>query len=462
MVSIGTHVYGGNPSLASVIGLLGSPYEDYVAAFSVEPRRSQTQTDGIKYVHISITGSGSRAANTQQQDQYDDRTSERYNPSKNDIPVVPQNGSDPNNPNQTDLEFFKILKVGIKLSDPVLDNILQVHSPMVLGSVGSPVGALAGAILSAAGKLATQSSSLVHEFREGLPYDGILERAIVGEAAFSAVMSMKRRKLEELGVFSEMAKVVRQIAPATKEIAPFIMHTLTAPALRIALDALHNDADGPSANSTVAIFSRTYSAQQATSSNRTLDPDAEAFLRRLSACRVNTGRSEDSSGTVDGILQIGFREAGPVLTTVAYEGLQLLATILPDNASGGEGIPAHHPFIDGLPERAMLGEAALQALMKVPIQRLDESVFEVMAQSMTRIGQVVLQSAHGLIEDIGFAVKGILAIQVKSANGLLEVNRQSTNWRSRRNKGFSYVNLEREVLDYYRGVETKPQSAVGF
>lgn len=361
-----------------------------------------------------------------------------------------------------DDEFFEILKKGIRLSDPVLSNILQVHLPMVLGSVGSPVGALAGAILSGAGKLAKQSSLPVNDFRQGLPYDGILERAILGEAAFSAVISMKRRRLEDIGVLSEMAKVVKQISPATKEIAPFIMHTLTAPALRIALNSLYNNAEGSNAKPTFAISSGTSFAQHI----GTLDSGAETFFRRLSASCAKSGGGQESSR----ILQIGFREAGPILTTDGYEGLQVLATILPDTPSSGVGIPDHHPFIDGLPERAMLGEAALQALMKVPMQHLDESTFENMAQCVARIGQVVIQSAHGLIEDIGFAVKGILAIPLAtsaaipaaSANGYTAESNFFVSSASRRDKGVSYVNLEREVLDYYRGLDTKVQPANGF
>lgn len=566
MFAIGTHVYGGNPSLASVIGILGSPYEDYAAAFSVEPRRFQKQVDGIKYVHISITGSAQQGSTHQQKEftyqqersmnqqegsrnqadgsinqqeesiiqqaesiiqqgesiiqqgesiiqqgesviqqggpmiqqeesisqqeggwtnQQEGSTNQQYglisqqqnqtyghnntNYSDIDYAVAAQIGTNQNNDftrNPPDLEFFEILKAGVKLSDPTLCNILQVHLPIVLGAVGSPVGALAGAILSAAGKLATQSTSLVHAFRQGLPYDGIVERAILGEAAFCAVMSMKTRKLEELGVFSEMAKVVKQIGPATKEIAPFIMHTRTAPALRIALNALHKNTKSSSKKCRVVNSGEISFTQQLKSSSSTLGPGTEAFFKRLSARCVSTYGSKNPSSSVDRILQIGFYEAGPVLTTVAYEGLQLLAEILPDDPSGREGIPGHHPFIDGLPERAMLGEAALQALIKVPMERLDEKTFEVMAQSVARIGQIVIQSAHGLIEDIGFAVKGILAIPVARAYGLVDdeladeglggVCDQSIRAANRRAKGFSYANLEQEMLDYYRGIETKP------
>lgn len=346
-----------------------------------------------------------------------------------------------------DDEFFEILKVGIKLSAPTLSNILEVHSPIVLGSVGSAVGALAGAVLAAAGKLSSFSSSLVHDFRQGLPYDGIVERAILGEAAFSVVMSMKRRRLEE-GIFANMAAVVKQLSPATKRVAPYIMDTLTAPALRIALDALHNRADNSAARYSSASSQGTPFAQSFTPSGTTLDGDAETFVKRLSA------HSVDHDDSIDRIIQIGFREAGPVLTAVASEGLQYLASSLPEFAvSGGNGAASHNPHIDGLPERAMLGEAALQALMKVPKNRLDEGTFDIMAKSVARIGNVVLRSAHGLIEDIGFLTKAIITVPVPSSG---DGAPESQNLASRRDKGISFVNLETEVLDFYRGLETKP------
>lgn len=347
-----------------------------------------------------------------------------------------------------DDEFFEILKVGIKLSAPTLSNILEVHSPIVLGSVGSAVGALAGAVLVAAGKFSSFSSSLVHDFSQGLPYDGIVERAILGEAAFSVVMSMKRRRLEEEGIFANMAAVVKQLSPATKRVAPYIMDTLTAPALRIALDALHNRADNSAARYSSASSQGTPFAQSFTPSGTTLDGDAETFVKRLSA------HSVDHDDSIDRIIQIGFREAGPVLTAVASEGLQYLASSLPEFAvSGGNGAASHNPHIDGLPERAMLGEAALQALMKVPKNRLDEGTFDIMAKSLARIGNVVLRSAHGLIEDIGFLTKAIITVPVPSSG---DGAPESQNLGSRRDKGISFVNLETEVLDFYRGLETKP------
>ena len=516
MVSIGTHVYGGNPSLASVIGLLGSQYQNYIAAFSVEPRKSEIQggpmNSAVIYVRTNtskptqqssatsgqdqVNGSGESQSVSYQRfgNQYDTSGfiqsngvrnynksdsgdyQSKYNiaqavldkPANNQtqMDVIQQdsvsNGYLPRTVSEIDDEFFEILKVGIKLSDPVLSDILHAHQPMVLGSIGSAAGALAGAVLTATGVFAKDTSAAVHEFRQGLPYDGIVERAILGEAAFCVVMSMKRRRLEEEGIFSEMARIVKQIAPATKQIAPYIMDALTGPALRIALDALYNKTTGPEARFGSATSHVTPFAQSFTPSNSTLSSEAETFIKRLSAHCVDHEESENSLSSINRIIQIGFREAGPVLTTVANEGLQYLVSILPVSASGGEGVPSHAPYIDGLPERAMLGEAALQALMKVPKQRLEESAFDIMAQSISKIGSVILRSAHGTIEDVGFVVKAIVTAPSPSAEetSVNETSPPNQATFDRRAKGFSYINLEREVLDYYRGLEKKPMAQI--
>ena len=383
-------------------------------------------------------------------------------------------------------EFFETLKLGIRLSDPVLSDILRVHSPIVLGPIGSPLGALAGAILASAGKLATTLSSPIHDFRQGLPYDGVVERAILGEAAFTVVMSMKRRKLEEVGIFAHMAEVVSNLAPITKKLAPYIMHILTAPALRIALNALRDDPGSSRSGAKVrgsgpeSPFAAPY-----TPSNATLEPETAKFLKRLLAhCVGDDESSKDSLSNMDRIIQIGFREAGPVLTTTAHEGLGYLTTTLPESGIQGPGIPSPKPYIIGLPERAMLGEAALQALIKVPEHQLDERAFAIMAQNIKNNGEIVLRSAHGLIEDVGFSVKALVIVPSISADGIVDNNSSSQTASDgaaqtagdgpaqtagdgpaqtaagRRMKGFSFVNLEQEVLDYFRDNNSKPMPSI--
>ena len=353
-----------------------------------------------------------------------------------------------------DAEFLAILKSGIRLSDPVLDDILEVHSPMVLGpSVGSPIGALAGAILAAAGKITGNASAPVHDFRQGLTYDGVVERAILGEAAICAVKSMKTRRLAEIGVLAEMAKVVKQLAPNTKKIAPFIMHTLTGVALRISLDALSN-------GNTKFSLSDSLTTESSSKIPKTYYTDANAggelFISRLSRACAKIDGIGNAPEDAETIIKIGFHEAGPVLTNVAGSGLQTLSTALPDQAAGGEtGDLAHLPHIEGLPERAMLGEAALQALMTVQPRDLDDSAFDIMARTIAKIGLVVARSSHGLMEDIGFIIKA--AVVAPAATGATNVEEGAT---SKRGKRFSGLNLEREVLDYYHGLETKPMQSI--
>ena len=335
---------------------------------------------------------------------------------------------------------------------------MDIHSPIGLGPlVASPIGALAGAVLASAGKLATNTSAPVQAFSQGLAYDGVVERAILGEAAFNVVLAMKRPRLQEIGVLDEMAKVVKQLAPTTSKLAPYIMHTLTAVALRVSLDALHND---PNAKKSLPGLFPSKSSQLSQISGSSLGPEIEEFISRLLRRCVGQNGLQVSSD-VETIIQIGFREAGPVLTSVTGSGLELLSTALPDSASTGKGGDvAHVPYIEGLPERAMLGEAALQALMKVPSRNLDDNVFDIMATCISKIGTVVRKSSPGLMEDIGFLVKAIVVAPAATAD---EANDGPSASDIRRMKGLSFANLGTEVLevlDYYRGNDSKPMQSI--
>lgn len=516
MVSIGTHAQGGNPGLASAIGYLGNPYENYIATISADPRISgqeNSQTTGsVSYVRVTNTKEKSqkRDDQTSYQNQTIDKgfkridtyhskenvvdnqtqangSSDRTQPNSvrhesqpkssdyrfkgnfTDTQGATNGGQIPQTVSYSDSKFLEILKLGIKLSDPVLSDILDVHSPIVLGPIGSPLGALAGAILASAGKLATTHSAPVYDFRQGLPYDGIVERSILGEAAFTVVMSMKRRKLEEIGVFADMADTVNKMAPVSRQLAPFIMHILTAPALRVALHALHdNPGRSKSRPEVTASGHENRSAQPYTPSARTLEPGVDTFLRRLSAHSNGDDENKNSFYNIDRIIQIGFREAGPVLTTIAHEGLDYLTSILPSSEAQGPGIPFQRPYIVGLPERAMLGEAALQALIRVPKHQLDERVFDIMAQTIDNIGGIVLRLAPGLIEDVGFAVKALVVVPTISADGIVDDNKPaptdaggaSSATKGRHAKGLSFINLEQEFLNYYRDNNLKPMQAI--
>lgn len=386
------------------------------------------------------------------------------------------------------------MKLGIKLSDPVLNDVLQVHSPIVLGPIGSPLGALAGAILASAGKFAATHSAPIHDFRQGLPYDGVLERSILGEAAFTVGMSMKRRKLEELGIFADMAKIMNKMALFTKQIAPFFMHILTAPALRVALHALNDDPGYSRCRpETTESGQESPFGQPYIPSTKPLEPEVDTFLQRLLAHCIDDDESKNSFDNINKIIQVGFREAGPVLTTTAHEGLEYLTPTLPDSGVQGPGIPSRKPYIVCLPERAMLGEAALQALVHVPKHLLPERVFDIMAQTIDNIGGTVLQLAPGLIEDVGFLVKAITIVPSISVEGIINdafvdddvanddvvndsnvnddivdvdlstetlADEKSQSGANRYAKGFSFVNLEQEFLNYYRDNNLKPMPPI--
>lgn len=117
--------------------------------------------------------------------------------------------------------------------------ILKAGQPLALGPVEAPIGALAGITLSLAGKHAESSTECLRGGDRGT--DGTVEKVILGEAALSAVMTMKRVKLEQEGNLQGMAQTVKKLSPIVKQVAPHIMGAVMEPALRIALDTINTN-----------------------------------------------------------------------------------------------------------------------------------------------------------------------------------------------------------------------------
>jgi len=127
------------------------------------------------------------------------------------------------------------LKQGVKISGPLLNGVLSIGLPIVLGPLGGPVGALASVAISAAGKLA-KSHTGAETF--GDLTEGVAERAILAEAAFTAMMKIDKRKLAEEGFFNNIRKVISRVGLVVKNIAPKVLDMVTELILRLALNAL--------------------------------------------------------------------------------------------------------------------------------------------------------------------------------------------------------------------------------
>ncbi|KAK8054389.1 hypothetical protein PG996_013690 [Apiospora saccharicola] len=505
-VSIGVHVYGGSPNSASVIGMYGNPFLDYVAAFDLHAHKvglpGSTSTPGVQYITVptsktpdavkgpvDLTKSSYGVFDPQQGFTREARSStspgpapHHHHPSENggfgfqpsrdahgqrtdhscshhhdhsprhvrqDSSVAWQSrhgngiakvertrggrGSLP--PSAMDEEgFFDFLKQGIKVGGPILNNVLGTALPMALGPLGGPISSLASIAISAAGKLAESGGAESGGFLGPAPVpQGLAERAIMAEAAFQAMMKMDHQTLAEEGFFGDMWNVAKKMAPVVKQVAPKVLQVVGQPALQLALQSLGNVQKSGAEGLTFDAPPRGRQQQQQQLQTRRAPPThhrnlassgPEAFLTRFEAAA-----SAGEEGLFDDIFRVAKKAisvAGPVLSTVAKHGLPLLQGVLAEADFGDE--PQQHDAssssavanMEGLQERAILAEAALQAAMNAPQQVLEEEgFFSFMADAVRTIAPIVAKAAPVVIKAVGPVVDGLLSGPARAESGFV-------------------------------------------
>ena len=112
--------------------------------------------------------------------------------------------------------------------------------PTGLGIVGGPIGALAGFALNAASNLTAESVEAESAMDGSTIHEGSMERAILAEATLSALQSTQLSPGLEESIFSDMKAAVMKALPVVRKAAPHVMGAMMEPALKIALDSLHN------------------------------------------------------------------------------------------------------------------------------------------------------------------------------------------------------------------------------
>ncbi|KAK8119663.1 uncharacterized protein PG998_004289 [Apiospora kogelbergensis] len=488
-VSIGVHVYGGNPNSASVIGMYGNPFLDYVAAFDMHAHKvglpGSTSTPGVQYITVptsktpdavkgpvDLTKSSYGVFDSQQGFTREARSSTspgpapHRHPSENggfqpsrdahgprtdhsgshhhdhsprhvrqDSSVAWQSrhggskiektrgvrGSMP--PSAMDEEgFFDFLKKGIQVGGPILNNVLGTALPMALGPLGGPISSLASIAISAAGKLAESGGTESGGFMGPTPVpQGLAERAIMAEAAFQAMMKMDHQTLAEEGFIGDMWNVAKKMAPVVKQVAPKVLQVVGQPALQLALQSLGNvqksgaegvTFDAPKGRQQLPTrrAPRTHQQHQHHYGRNIASSGPEAFLTRFEAAA-----SAGEEGFFDDIFRVAKKAvsvAGPVLSTVAKHGLPLLQGMLTEADFGDEQQDASSAVanMEGLQERAILAEAALQAAMNAPQHVLEEEgFFSFMADAVRTIAPIVAKAAPVVIKAVGPVVNGLLS-----------------------------------------------------
>ncbi|KAL8729292.1 MAG: hypothetical protein Q9181_005046 [Wetmoreana brouardii] len=441
MDSIGAHVYGGTYNSASVIGRYGNPYDDYLMGFNV-----RLANDGLNIVPVraksdavpnpyyrgneqvttkpGINGANGRRYQGQEHSSVASRSLT--------VPQSPSNrGYRQNDAESFGDDFLNIIKSAVKISAPALGGALKTGLPIALGPLGGPIGALAGMALDAAGKLAESTDA--ESFDPSEARQGTMERAILAEAAFTAIQNMNMHPDEQESIFSDMKEYVMKSMPTIRKVAPHVMGAMMEPALRIAMNSLHNynqnGYGGAEAFEDHSGEPFRLNASYSTRINQRGDRNTEAFIQGLRTAigQKAIGDQESEEGFFD-VITTGCRSAGllqkntKMMNTGAAVGLTALAKVVGDVAPPdwhgestgvGSGAPSALSSTN-LANRALVSEAALQALIKLPPRTLEEEgFFDVIADNLRKIAPVVARVAPIVFKNLTPVVGNL----IKAATG---------------------------------------------
>ena len=268
-------MYGGTFNSASVIGKYGNPYMDYIAAFGLP-----SPNDALNL--IPVTGNRSISApvpsgygssipvsmgtttpaicevckSRKAEIRHASQVQHASRAQHSEGPVVPQTPT--RSQHQRRPTITKLIQDGgipqarnitakSQLTESEEEGFMDVLRtvasalPAGLGLIGAgPIGALAGFALNAASNITAETVAAESAIDGPATHEGSMERAILAEATLSALQSIQLPPGLEESIFSDMKDTVMKALPVIRKAAPRVMGAMMEPALKIALDSLHN------------------------------------------------------------------------------------------------------------------------------------------------------------------------------------------------------------------------------
>jgi hypothetical protein len=422
---------------ASVIGRYGNPYSDYLAAFQLSLPNSGLQLipvtgnaainapvpsgfEGSLPKSMILLPSATAPQPTERRVQ-NPSPDDRHRAKKESINGLFSKHADSlakasHDPAEEGL--LDVLKTVARVGAPILGSAFETGLPLVLGPAGAPIAALAGIALNQAGKLCESAEAESASANGQVAHEGIVERAVLAEAVLTALQSTELSPEVEEGIFSDMKDTVMKALPTVRKVAPKVIGAMMEPALRIALDSLHkyNAQAGAESfgNAEPDQFHPTILYTHAI--DQAADAKTEAFLHHLKASMKKHGEEssmdDDSQESFGDFISAGLRLAGKGLGVAAKIGLPILANAL-GGAESVEAEPAtqssHLISADILAQRALVAEAALQAVIKLPPQHLqEEGIFDFISDIVQKVAPTVIQVAPHVLSAAGSIVSGLV------------------------------------------------------
>ncbi|CEL06614.1 hypothetical protein ASPCAL09786 [Aspergillus calidoustus] len=379
MCCIGVHTRGGSKNTATAIGPEGYNFDDYIEALDQ---------------HVGTTRRQSLRSRMQNVD-----------------------------------DVAEILKLAKEFDSPISRDILSPDSSLTFGQLGIPSGAIAHMALSSASNAVLENVRTDKQnFVNDHAFNGVAERATVAEAALVAVQEMSRELRQDENVFANMTDVVKKLLPTVQQAGPAVVNASLEPLLRVALDEARKSAQGgrnaraepiPSLRHQ-GVGSRTKRSQ---TSNRKKTSFIEAVsesssdrAQRFFSALASEGVSDDAEiqwhkleiprdlpATIGPLVESG---QGGQIGGSWYKKQQQYQH---QQYSRGQRLSVQSFFdsdeqrltAEFLALRAAVSEAALQAILKIPEEALEqEGLLEVMREVMEGYGPMILKVAPGVIRRV--------------------------------------------------------------
>ena len=366
MASIGVHVLGGKTNSASVIsGPFGNPFDAYVAALKGKSTGSHERAivdskpaPWLSWVTVPSKASFSRGGSVET-----DGTSTEAPEETADDTEAAITSDQPTSDGKTEEGLFGFFSKALQVS--------------------GPLGMIAGVGMHAVGAI-LQRKKKEAAFDEAYSFDGVAERALLGEAALTTIVNFGGRKCQQKRIFDKMQAKVLKLQPVCRRAGPAIMPFVMEPAWRATTGGLRlppkqtGEADVEPSRTPTADDMNTLGFGPRVSANK------EAFIGLLTESLTMTD-VEAFTGTeanIGKVISSGLRVAGPLLGSVLVSGLPLLlggggeadfeADVDADPEATINDSSSSAYTYDAMTQRAIAGEAALEALMETPVETLQQ------------------------------------------------------------------------------------------
>lgn len=398
MASIGVHVLGGNPNSASVIsGPYGNPFDAYVTALkgnltgshkSDEATVDGTEADWLSWITVPTKGQVSGGENDASTETGAGGVDETMDNSEDTVPP-----GQPDSESGLEEGFFGFLKKALRVSGP-----LGMAASVGLNVVGTLLGKKREAAVG-----------------EAYSFEGVAERALLGEAALAAIVHLDPSKSKHLVIFKRMQPTVLKLRPLYNRAAPAVMPLVMERAWRMTTVPTMSvrKKKGEAAIKPAGIATTSADTNTLGFGPR-LDPNAEAFVQMFaeSLTTEDTESFADTEFNFGAIFAKGLRILGPVLGSVTESGFSGLeggqagteAGVDPDTEADINNPESSAYTYDAMTQRAIAGEAALGALLQTPVEVLQqEGLVNVMKGPLIKYGPRFLRLLNGAATGLGLA-----------------------------------------------------------